>query len=61
MLILTVRVTDGPIWLINEDTGQEVQVNLLDVKGSQLKLGFTADQNISILRDKIYQENHQYD
>ncbi len=55
-LILTSRPIDGPIWLIDEDTGQETQINVIAVEGQQVRLMFTAEDNITILRDKIYKE-----
>lgn len=55
-LILTTRPIDGPIHIINEDTGQEMTIDLIGVQGSQARLSFEAGQNITILRDKPYQE-----
>ncbi len=57
-LILTTRPIDGPIHLIDEDTGQETQINVIAVEGQQVRLSFKAEDNISILRDKVYQREY---
>ncbi len=57
-LILTTRPIDGPIHLIDEDTGQKTQINVIAVEGQQVRLSFKAEDNISILRDKVYQREY---
>ncbi len=57
-LVLTARpIIDGPIWMINDDTGQEMKVEVVSIQGQQCKLAFTAGDNITILRDVVYQRN----
>lgn len=59
MLILTATPHSGPIHLTNEDTGQKILVEVMGVKGQQAKLSFTADKNISIQRDIVYQREQE--
>jgi sRNA-binding carbon storage regulator CsrA len=57
-LLLTARPNkDGPIHIINEDTGDEGTVEVVGVDGQQVRLAFTFDQNITILRDIPYQRD----
>ena len=50
MLILTRRV--GESLFINDD---EVAVTVLGVKGNQVRLGIDAPDDVSILREEVYQ------
>ena len=58
-LILSATTHSGPIHLFNEDTGQEILVEVVSVRGQQAKLSFTADKNISIQRDVVYQREQE--
>ncbi|MBN1636907.1 MAG: carbon storage regulator CsrA [Deltaproteobacteria bacterium] len=57
MLILTRKV--GEVIAIGDD----VQVYVVDIKGSQVKLGIRAPRNIEVHREEIYlriqEENHR--
>jgi len=55
MLILTAAIKDGPIHLIDETTGEHMEISVLGVKGLQVRLGFSGSSNIKILRDVLYQ------
>ncbi len=59
-LILTSRPSDGDIHLIDENTGKLIaSVGVSLIKGnSVVSLAFTAEDNISILRDKVYQREY---
>ena len=35
--------------------GDEVTVTVLGVKGNQLRLGFTAPQNVAVHREEVYE------
>lgn len=56
MLVLTGREADGPFHYIDNDTGVESTIEVLRVKGNQVVLGFNIPDNVTILRDKVYQE-----
>tara|TARA_R110002012_G_scaffold108477_1_gene251172 strand:+ start:59 stop:241 length:183 start_codon:yes stop_codon:yes gene_type:complete len=56
MLILTSRVFDGPIHFVDNNTGIEHSIDILEVKGGQVKIGFNIPDNITVLRDRVYQE-----
>lgn len=57
MLILTRRPSETVIIRIPSSTKeQEVKVHLVDTKGNQVRLGFTADPTISIHREEIQQK-----
>lgn len=49
MLILTRRI--GEIIRVGDD----VKINVLDVKGSQVRIGVKAPNNIPVHREEIYQ------
>lgn len=49
MLILTRRI--GEAIMIN---GEEVVVKILDVKGSQVRIGIEAPKNVSVYREEIW-------
>jgi len=44
----------GPVHLTDKDTGQKIEVEVLAVKGQSVRVGFTAPDNIEILRDNLY-------
>ena len=55
-LLLTGRPNkDGPFHIINEDTGDEGTVEVVRVNGQQVRLAFNFGDNITILRDVLYQ------
>ena len=56
MLILTGRPSDGPFHYIDDDTGVESTIEVLKISGNQVVLGFNIPDNVTILRDKVYQE-----
>lgn len=49
MLVLTRRI--GEIIRIGDD----VEINVLDVKGSQVRIGVKAPDNVAVHREEIYQ------
>jgi carbon storage regulator len=49
MLILTRRIGEAII------IGDDVEINILDVKGSHVKIGIDAPKEISVHREEIYQ------
>lgn len=53
-LILSVRPgVDGPIHVLDRNTQEEMEIGVTIEQG-QVKLSFTAAENITILRDKVY-------
>lgn len=54
MLVLTAKISDGPIHFIDKTTGEHIEVQLLGIKQGQVRLGFSASDNIDILRDVLY-------
>lgn len=54
MLVLTKKISDGPIHFIDKTTGEHIEVQLLGIKQGQVRLGFSASDNIDILRDVLY-------
>ena len=59
MLVLELSPNDGPIHIINKDTGEELTILNLPTKHRAAKLGFDAPDNYTILRDKVYKRNQQ--
>lgn len=49
MLVLTRRI--GEIIRVGDD----VEINVLDVKGSQVRIGVKAPDNVAVHREEIYQ------
>jgi sRNA-binding carbon storage regulator CsrA len=59
-LLLTARPNkDGPIHIINEDTGEEGTIEVVGVSGQQVRIAFNFDQNITVLRDIPYQRDRK--
>ena len=59
-LLLTVRPgIDGPIHMINNDTGEKMTIEVLQIRGNQCKLSFKASNNITILRDSVYKDQQK--
>lgn len=56
MLILTQTTHDGSIHLTIEPTGEHIEIKVLGVKNQQVKWGLDAPDNVTILRDKLYQD-----
>tara|TARA_R100000808_G_C2061685_1_gene92846 strand:- start:260 stop:454 length:195 start_codon:yes stop_codon:yes gene_type:complete len=54
MLILTAKLSDGPIWIIDQDGNELGTVKLLGMKGSQARLGFSFQDDINIYRDIVF-------
>ena len=52
MLILTRRI--GESIIINDD----IQVKVVDIQGSQVRLGIEAPSSIDIYREEIYKRIH---
>lgn len=50
MLILTRRVAETLV------IGDDITVTVLGVKGSQVRLGITAPDDVSVHREEIYQQ-----
>ena len=48
-LVLTIRVSDGPIHI-----GDDVEIQLLGIKGGQARLAFSAPDSVAIHRDVVY-------
>jgi len=51
MLILTRR--PGEKLIINLPTGERVAVNVLEVKGNQVRIGTDAPDEIAVVREKL--------
>lgn len=51
MLILTRRIGET---LICNDNGKLTEMTVLGVKGNQVRLGVTAEQNVEVDREEIY-------
>ena len=54
MLVLSQSLSSGPIHLTNKNTNEHIEIQLLSVSKGQIRIGFTASDNIEILRDKLY-------
>ncbi|RMF93481.1 MAG: carbon storage regulator [Candidatus Schekmanbacteria bacterium] len=48
MLIITRRVGESII------VGDNIEINVLEIKGKQIKIGITAPEDVSIYRKEIY-------
>ena len=55
MLVLTQTEYDGSIHLTIEPTGEHIEIKILGIKNKQIKWGLSAPNNVTILRDKLYQ------
>lgn len=51
MLVLTRNI--GQRVIITTAAGEKIKIELAKVQGKQAKLGFTAEKNITILREEI--------
>ena len=60
-LILTQAVKDGPFHLTVEGSGEYIVIDVIEVQGQQCRISIEAPDNVIILRDKIWLQNHQYD
>jgi len=59
-LSLTARPgIDGPIHCINNHTGEEMTIEVLQIRGNQVRISFTASNNITILRDSVYKDRQK--
>lgn len=47
---------DGPIHIINEDTGEEGIIDISSIDRNSIKIAIDLPSNYTILRDKVYQE-----
>jgi carbon storage regulator len=52
MLVLTRREGES-LLLFNERTGERVEITLLEINGTTVKVGTTAPDNITILRTEL--------
>ena len=52
MLILTQDAISGPVHIMVN--GVEVEVNILGVHGRQVRVGYSAPKDVTILRDSVY-------
>lgn len=57
MLILSQSVKDGPFHITIEPSGEYIQIDVLSVRGQQARIGITMPDNVTVLRDKLYQGN----
>ena len=55
MLVLSARTFDGPIILTDKTTGEHIEVQVLAPENMQVRLGFSASDNIDIHRYSVYQ------
>ena len=58
MLILSVSLKDGPVHLIDDETGIESEVSVLEINRNQVKLGFDCDDTVTVLRHKVYERKN---
>jgi len=56
MLILSQSIHDGSIHLTVEPTGEHIEIKILGIKDRQVRWGLDAPDNVTILRDKLFQE-----
>ena len=54
-LVLSQRTSDGPIHFIDQNTGEHIEIQLIDLDYGKARFAITASDNIEILRDKLYQ------
>ena len=55
MLILSQSVRDGAFHIIIEPSGEHIEIDILSIQGQQARVGFTMPDNVTVLRDKIYE------
>ncbi len=53
MLILSRRIGESLM------IGDDIEVKVFDVSGNNVRLGIEAPDDVTILRDELYQENEQ--
>lgn len=53
MLILTRRIGETLVIVLPDD--RTVEINICGVKGNQVRCGITADKDIQVHREEIYQ------
>ena len=57
MLVLTLSTNQGPIHVIDEESGSMSEVHLLEVVGNhQIRIGFECPRTVTVLRDKVLKE-----
>ncbi len=54
MLVLSMNLNSGPIHLTDKTTNEHTEIQLLGISKGQIRIGFSASDNIEILRDKLY-------
>jgi len=52
MLVLTRREGES-LLLVNEGTGERIELHILEINGTTVKVGTDAPDNITILRDEL--------
>lgn len=57
MLILSQSVKDGPFHITIEPSGEHIEIDILSIQGQQARVGLTMPDNVTVLRDKLYQDN----
>ena len=55
MLILSRRI--GQTIIIETPAGKRIEVDVLGVKGNQVRIGTDAPDDVSILREELYEAN----
>ena len=58
-LVLTQKASDGPIHFIDKDTGEHIEIQLIQVDYGKARYAITASDNIEILRDVLYQRQQE--
>ena len=54
-LILTYKIgLDGPIHINNEETGEHMTIDIIELRGRQAKVALTFPDHYSIQRDVVY-------
>jgi len=56
MLILSQNIHDGSIHLTIEPTGEHIEIKILGIKDRVVRWGLDAPDNVTILRDKLFQD-----